>query len=373
MPEEPGGPTRAAPSTQKGPTPVARSSAPTRTAEGTGTMYRMGASRSFPPSADGSTSRRNRALLILGVGVAAVVVVPLVAAAAGALSRPWFPVSDWAVIEQDIARVGGSDTPLIGARSRWGWHHPLPWFTWLLSMPYRLVGNEHGTLFGTVMLSAASLTTAALLVVRVGGALLAGCFSICTAVLLYSLGVGFLADPWNAYVAFLPWMLAVVLAWVTALGRRWALPWLVAVSSLVVGSHMGYAPFVVAIVLAAVIGLVRSYRGRHPWASLRVPMLVAFAVLLAVWAPALVQEATSDQGNLSLIARSEIERSVSRQPGTTTAHAFQSARAWAWWHISSTFPPPGWERTTSTSPDGTSRSAQRHGGCASRPRRSGRA
>jgi hypothetical protein len=223
------------------------------------------------------------------------------------------------------------------------------------------------------MLSAASLTTAAVLVVRVGGALLAGCFSICTAVLLYSLGVGFLADPWNAYVAFLPWMLAVVLAWVTALGRRWALPWLVAVSSLVVGSHMGYAPFVVAIVLAAVIGLVRSYRGRHPWASLRVPMLVAFAVLLAVWAPALVQEATSDQGNLSLIARSEIERSVSRQPGTTTAHAFQSARAWAWWHISSTFPPPGWERTTSTSPDGTSRSAQRHGGCASRPRRSGRA
>jgi hypothetical protein len=192
--------------------------------------------------------------------------------------------------------------------------------------------------------------------------LLASCFAICTAVLIYSLGIGFLADPWNAYVAFLPWMLAVVLAWATALGRRWALPSLVAVSSLVVGSHVGYAPCVAAIVLVAVIGLVRSHRRRHPWRSLRVPLLVALGVLPAVWAPALVQEAKSDQGNLTSIARSEIgqerlaaawDDNRSRLPiGTSLGLVSHQFDIPAPWMGSDDLDEPGWHVATRSAPWG---------------------
>src|SRR5262245_6610486 len=74
-----------------------------------------------------------------------------------AVSRPWRPVNDWAIIDDQVRSVGVV-TPLIGAFSRYGWRHPGPWMFWVLAVPYRLGGSSpNAILVGAALLNAAAL------------------------------------------------------------------------------------------------------------------------------------------------------------------------------------------------------------------------
>ena len=57
---------------------------------------------------------------------AALLLVPALAAMYSARVHPWYPTNDWALIELQVRDVFTSDTPLLGAWSRFNWRHPGP-------------------------------------------------------------------------------------------------------------------------------------------------------------------------------------------------------------------------------------------------------
>lgn len=269
-----------------------------------------------------------------------VALVPAGAALLDAARLDWFPVGDWARIEREVRAVGGADTPLLGAPSRLGWYHPLPWFYWLLAVPYRLAGPESGLLVGSVVLNGTALVATIALVYRLAGPARAGWFAVCAAVLVGALGRAHLADPWNASLPLIPWVLVIVLAWATASGRRWALPWLAGIGALVVGTHLGYAPSVFGVTVVAAGGLWLAVRDRGGWRELRAPVLVALAVVAFLWLPAVADEFNGGPANLSQIVRFQTgglpapgevndEQISSRQALRVFSHQFTVPPPWA--------------------------------------------
>jgi hypothetical protein len=237
----------------------------------------------------------------IAVVATAAVLVLVVGAGIVAATTSWSPVSDWALLELQVRAVGGAHTPLTGVYSRFGWSHPGPWPIWLLAVPYRLVGSSSiGLLLGAVALKGVVVVGMARVAWRRGSLVLTLLTLIAVCVLLRSVGVGLLLDPWN------PWLAAPALAWFTflawdlAAGHRWSLPVAVAVGSLAVQAHHGVA-VVVAVVGATAVLLVALGAGRAleaedgpPWGRV---VLVAVVVGAVLWAPAAVDELTHDPGN----------------------------------------------------------------------------
>ena len=60
------------------------------------------------------------------LGALILVAVSLVVSIVRALTDRYLPGSDWALIELQVRNVGTSLTPLVGAWSRFNWHHPGP-------------------------------------------------------------------------------------------------------------------------------------------------------------------------------------------------------------------------------------------------------
>ncbi|HEV7524669.1 MAG TPA: hypothetical protein VGP92_06870 [Acidimicrobiia bacterium] len=225
---------------------------------------------------------------------------PFLGAVISVIGRHWNPSSDQALELLRIRDVGGSHTPLLGAWSRWGWAHPGPALFWTLTPFYRVLGND-GVLVGVGLIN----LTAAIGVVLVGyrrggyvGALVAG-FTV--ALVVNALGLGLLIEPWNPWVAFLPFVLYLGLVWSVVGGDLATLPFAVGVGSFVVQTHVGYLPMVGGLGLLAVGSVAAaSVSTRATFRSMfRRPLVWAAVVGLALWAPALVQQATGHPGNVS--------------------------------------------------------------------------
>ncbi|HEV7523409.1 MAG TPA: hypothetical protein VGP92_00490, partial [Acidimicrobiia bacterium] len=176
---------------------------------------------------------------------------PFLGAIISVIGRHWNPSSDQALELLRIRDVGGSHTPLLGAWSRWGWAHPGPALFWTLTPFYRVLDND-GVLVGVGLIN----LTAAIGVVLVGyrrggyvGALVTG-FTV--ALVVNALGLGLLIEPWNPWVAFLPFVLYLGLVWSVVCGDLVTLPFAVGVGSFVVQTHVGYLPMVGGLGLLAV-------------------------------------------------------------------------------------------------------------------------
>ena len=106
-----------------------------------------------------------------------------------------------------------------------GWNHPGPALFYALALPYRLAGSHSvGLAVGALLINALAITGIALVARRVAGlpcmlVTLVGC-----AVLMRSLGPVFLRNPWNPYIAVLPFGLLVYLTWAMTCGEAWAFP-----------------------------------------------------------------------------------------------------------------------------------------------------
>ncbi|MCU1352847.1 MAG: hypothetical protein JWM05_2056 [Acidimicrobiales bacterium] len=232
---------------------------------------------------------------------------PALAALGSALRRSWLPVSDWALIELHVREVGTGQTPLVGAYSRYGWHHPGPWPFYLLAVPYRIIGSAHGLLAGAALWNLAALVAIAVLLWTTNRWLAVLALPL-LALLVHTLGAAFLSDPWNPSLPVLLIALLVPVAHRHSLGAGWTAPVFAALASIVVQAHVSLLPMVVAITAGAVVvrRLGRSTPPRPARRSRRGPARVTMAtilVLLVAWTPVVMEQALHHPGNLTLITR----------------------------------------------------------------------
>jgi hypothetical protein len=237
------------------------------------------------------------------VGILVVLVmVPLVVTLISLVGTHWHPTSDNALEVLRIRDVGGRHTPLTGVQSRLGWDHPGPALFWLLA-PFRWVAGDTGILVGVACINGAAIVTALLLARRRAGLRFVVVLSVAMLVLARAQGATLLIDPWNPWVAVLPFLAYMVLAWCVADRDVVALPALVAVGSFLVQTHVGYTPLVVGAGATAVAlsFLRRKDEPTRGHVEVRKYAVIAGVVAVVMWLAPLIQQFTGSPGNLGEI------------------------------------------------------------------------
>jgi len=249
--------------------------------------------------------------------VLVVVLLPIAVTCAALARRTWDPAGDRAIQVLRISDVGTSRTPLTGSWSRFGWDHPGPIVFWALAPFARLLGHR-GVLLGVGLINAAALTVALLAARLRGGWPLVGIVALGTTTLVAALGTDLLIDPWNPWVAVLPYLAYVMAAWCVLAGEhRWL--WVMVVTgSFAVQAHVGYLPLVLIVgVVAVAVGAVRIVRhGDRGW---RRSVLLAGGAAAVLWIAPILQQLFGDRGNLGALL------DFARHPTEATAGW---ARAW---------------------------------------------
>jgi hypothetical protein len=220
--------------------------------------------------------------------------------------------SDIALTELRTLDIGRHPV-LLGPYGRDGWNHPGPALFFALALPYRLAGNHSiGLAIGALLINALAITGIALVARRVAGlpcmlVTLVGC-----AVLVRSLGPVFLRNPWNPYIAVIPFGLLVFLTWAMTCGEAWAFPVGVGVASFCVQTHVGYAPLVAPLLAwgaaALVVWAVRATRAprderKRRYRALTGASVIALAVLCVMWLPVMIEQIVDSPGNLTKLVR----------------------------------------------------------------------
>ena len=219
------------------------------------------------------------------------------------LAKPWLPMSvddDGAVIEM-AERRALHGAQLTGVYSRFGFSHPGPVQLYLMAPVYAATGQRSGSLslaallLTTLFTGAAAWSAAMILGPRHGLVAAAG-----LALLLARMGPGWVAHAWGPHAVVVPLALLVILALGLARqGAAW-LPGLAFVATFLVQTHLGTAPAVLCIVLAAFV--LAGRLGRR-LVALR-PVLLSALLLAALWAPPLLEQARGTPehpGNLTLL------------------------------------------------------------------------
>lgn len=214
--------------------------------------------------------------------------------------------SDFALTALDVADAGRLDQA-VGPYSRWGWAHPGPaWFSLLLPV-FAVLGST-----GTALVVASLLLHggfAALVVAAVGRSRPWAQPLAAAVLLLYVLRMPdrVFALVWNPYALLLPTALLLALGARAALGSLPAAAGTVLVGSYLVQTHVGTAPLVGLVVVAAAAGAALiARRGKLPERGRREWYLAAAGVAATalLWLPPLVQQLTAapGEGNLGSLA-----------------------------------------------------------------------
>ncbi|HEY2427702.1 MAG TPA: hypothetical protein VGI06_02140 [Acidimicrobiales bacterium] len=194
---------------------------------------------------------------------------------------------------------------LLGAYSRFGWHHPGPAFLLPLAAADVVLGGAHWALDAGMLAAGAVVAAALVLVVgRAAGAATAIVAAGILGLYVRSVGASVLRDPWNPWATLLAVALLTVLCGAAGAGSVAALAGSVLVASVIVQTHLAAAP--VALGLLVTAGVLAGWarrrgagpgRVRSPWR--RPSAWVPLALAGAIWVPPLIQEATGSDPNLT--------------------------------------------------------------------------
>ncbi|HZJ26951.1 MAG TPA: hypothetical protein VFF40_08085 [Acidimicrobiia bacterium] len=231
------------------------------------------------------------------------------------------PPSDWALLELRVRDVGLHEV-FTGPYSRFGWFHPGPLVFYLLAVPYRLLGSSSAGLMVGALGINATAAVGAVLVARRRGISVGLATAVALALLMRALGPDFLRDPWNPHVPVLSSFLLLFLTWVAMVGDSRLLPWIAAVASFLVQTHVGFAPLAVAMAASATIGAGIAAR-RSASERRRFLRMVGIAALVALvlWLPTLWGEVVTGLGNLGDI----VSYFAASHPGAGIANAARVA------------------------------------------------
>lgn len=218
-----------------------------------------------------------------------------------AARNSWVPTGDLALLQLRLQAMP-EDPPELGVYSRLGWSHPGPAFWWVMWAGFTAFGGTSGALLVTIAVTHAALLILAWWLVRRSSPGAAVWVLAAGVVVLWARGSDFVLSPWNPYIGVVG-VLALIGAAVGLANRdAWGAVFLLPVGSLLVQSHVGYAPLTVVLSLVALLlGLVRGASLRSfPWFA------TAFGALMAavMWFPPLIEQFTNEPGNLQAITSS---------------------------------------------------------------------
>lgn len=250
----------------------------------------------------------------MAIVVAVLVSIPMFAALIVLLGGArWFPCGDMAQAELHMRGFLGNP-PLVGAAGRivdnsgFQGSHPGP-SLWVAMYPvYALGGRSSGALMTSVVsVHLVSIIAAVWLVVRRWGRWAGVISGLSILLLLRSSGSDFMVEPWNVWMAFLPFVVMMLLLFdVVAPGpdtgqsaRVWRWVLAVAVGSHCVQCHAGYLVIVVAALLAAMSVLIVDLRSvKGAW---RAPLLGGSVATLVMWSGPIVDQMRRVPGNLTIL------------------------------------------------------------------------
>lgn len=240
--------------------------------------------------------------------VAALLVVPMLVAVLAALGRSGWVTGDLALIELALRDTGTSDTPLVGAFSRYGWNHPGPLMFWVLAPLYRLLGSNSQAMYAAAaVVNAFGLVVLAWVARRFGGRRLLVAVGAGVALLMHGAGTT-LADPWNPYFPVVPFAVFMLSAAAVAAGDIVLIPLALGAGSLVVQSHVSYMVPVASVACCCIVvfwGIGRTCRRAH--SDLHRPqqrwptMATSMVVLAGSWAGPVIDQLRNSPGNLAQI------------------------------------------------------------------------
>ncbi len=202
-------------------------------------------------------------------------------------------------------RNAATGRSLLGPYSRFGFNHPGPLYLFLRMPVMFASGFLSSSHYVTVAaLIAASVAAAFLIILRMSGGTTATAFCLATLVYLaVTPPIEWLQD-WNPFVIAFPFLLySVSIASVGAGRCRW-LPVAVFSSSLVAQTHIGGAPVVAAMAVAASVPwLLAGRRASSAYCCKKRPLAASAVILAAIWLPVLIQELLPGEGNIARIFR----------------------------------------------------------------------
>lgn len=248
----------------------------------------------------GAGPAANRGTRWLSGLLAVALLVPFFALVVWALRHTIYSAGDLGMTEGLVRSVGTSTTPLLGAYSRYGWHHPGPLLFYALAVPYRILGADGSALAaGAVVLNALSVGAVAYLFWRRDGlgGLLAG--SLVLVLLLRALGNDFLVSSWNPALPVLPVLVFALALWVLLEDRPWMLVLMVVTGSFAVQSHVGTAGVVLVGLLVA-CGWLIAHRRTQP--ARRAVWITAGVTALVLWAAPILEALRHGGGNLKWLS-----------------------------------------------------------------------
>jgi hypothetical protein len=264
------------------------------------------------PTDDRSARRRPDLRWLVVAGVVGLPILVLVVALA---QRTWFPTGDQAQAELRMRSLLG-DPPLVGAAGRIQdelgrqGNHPGPLMFWVTWPIYVVLGRSAWAFeAATALVNLAWLSTSVWLVRRRAGLAASAWYGLVALVLIGGFGLDALSQPWNPWVALLPFAVLVLATWSAVEGDRWAPVLSVAAASYALQGHVGYLPLVLPLAgIAVAAPVVRWWWARRaepsssgsPTArSWAVALLATVAVGLAAWSGPILDVLRNEPSNLS--------------------------------------------------------------------------
>jgi len=242
---------------------------------------------------------------------------PLIVAAAAIVVRR--PVIYWAgdrALTELGVRAAAHGHQLLGIGGRFGWRHPGPLWLQLLVPLYELTAHAAWSLsVGAIAIHIAMIAIAVAVATRAAGPRAAAVLAAAVAVYLRATGLLYWTNLWAGYAMTWPLLALLVVAALGSSGARelWAFPAVALLGTLLVQTDVSTAVVVLATGVAAVaLRVVRAARaarvsGSPRSGAQRVRVRTAAAVLavlvVGAWVPPLVQQATHNPGNITLLVR----------------------------------------------------------------------
>jgi hypothetical protein len=288
-----------------------------------------------PPSSSGTGRARWSGLLAIGLILAAVS--PVILVVVTRAGRHYLPVQDFAVIDLRVRDVFTRDVPLVGPYSRYGWDHPGPLVYWLVAPFSALFGRPAwATQVGFALLQGAAAVWLGLIAWRRRGLWAAAFWLAVLCLSVATIGPPILLQPWGPNVTLAFFALFCCLVWLVRSDDTSLVVQAALVGSLLVQTHLGYAPLVLG---GAVLVLVVLRRSVATWSAFARLRSVRWALLVSVvmWLPALLETVLFPPGNLAQIAYHSFVRPSAPKAGLATglgllAGGFRLLPAWLGGH-----------------------------------------